>query len=186
MLVEVDADGDHGVDALAGEEEVEHPGAAGPGLGEVVEREVVAGAEQCALDALEHLAEEPAVHERDDHPDVLRAARDEARSIRRRDVPDLRGGRLDAATRVVGDVAATREGTGGGGLRDSREARDIADGGHQRLPPSGCSDAECSARGSECGTVSGCPVPARRPRVPASMGALSHCFPADRRSVSEP
>ncbi len=119
----------------------------GPGSDEVVEREVVAGAQQRALDALEHLAEEPAVHERDDHADVLRAARDEARGIGRRDVADLGGGRLDPAARVVGDVAAAREGPRGGGLRDAREARDIADGGHQRLPPSGCSDAECSANG---------------------------------------
>ena len=75
VLGEVDADGDHRIDALAGEEVVEHAGAVRAGLGQVVEREVVAGGEQRALDALEHLAEEPAVHERDDHADVLACAR---------------------------------------------------------------------------------------------------------------
>ena len=164
VLVEVDADGDHRIDALAGEEEVEHAGAAGSGLGQVVEREVVARAQQRALDALEHLAEEPAVHERDDHADVLRSSGHEARGIGRRDVPDLGGGRLDAAAGVVGDVAAAREGAGGGGLRDTRETGDIADGGHQRLPPSGCSDASVVRRGANVE-----PFPECRPTVPSGV-----------------
>jgi hypothetical protein len=43
VLIEVDADRDHRIDPLAGEEEVEDPGALGTGFGEIVEHEVVAG-----------------------------------------------------------------------------------------------------------------------------------------------
>ena len=75
-------DADDGIHALAHEEVMEQPAALFRFGRKPEEGEVVAGADQRPLDALEHLGEEPAVDERGDDADVLGAPGHEARGGR--------------------------------------------------------------------------------------------------------
>ena len=91
-LGEFEGDGDDGIHSLAQQEVLEHARALLAAAAQVVEREVVAVAEQCALGALDDRAVVPAVEERDDHADVLRAAGRQARRVRGHDVLEFEGG----------------------------------------------------------------------------------------------
>jgi hypothetical protein len=70
VLVELERDGDHGVDALAQEEVVEDGAPFRSVSLEVVERDVVARIHEPALRAREDLGEEPPIEERQNDADV--------------------------------------------------------------------------------------------------------------------
>lgn len=183
-----DRDRDHGVDALADEEVVEDPAAQVGVAREPVEREVVAGLDEGGLDALEHLAEVPAIDVGDDHADVARAAGDEAGRRRRHHVAELGGGALDLLARVVGDVAAAGQSARGRRLRHACDARDVGQDAH--AAPSSIGPA--AARGSRgIVRISSGAGPSKRQCSPMSTGVepvpcgIGFSAPPRRREVRE-
>ena len=129
-LGELERDGDHRVDPLAQQEVLEHARALAAVARQVVEREVVAAAQELLLGALEHRREEPAVEERDHDADVAGATRGEARRVRRDHVAEACGGLDDLRLRGGRDVAPAAERTRDGRGGDPRELRDLFDAGH--------------------------------------------------------
>lgn len=131
VLVEGERDGDDRIHPVAQEVVVEHAAALAVVPAQVVEREVVAAAQEGALGSLDHGREEPAVQVGDDDADVAGAARGEAGGVRRDDVAD-RGRHLgDARAGAVRDGAVAAERTGDRCGRDSGETGDVVDAGHR-------------------------------------------------------
>ncbi len=97
---------------------------------EVVERDVVAAPHERRRDAAQNGREEPAVEEGDQHADVARAARREARRRRRHDIAETLGGCLDAGAGRIRHVAATAERARHGRGRHTRMAGDLVDADH--------------------------------------------------------
>ena len=135
VVGEHQADHEHGVDPLAHRHDVEEPRAALL-VAEVVEQQVEARLAQRGLDGVDHLGEEPAVDERDDHADRRGPAAGQPGGERRGDVVELRRGVQHPVAGGARDVRQPAQRPRHGGDRHARPPRDVLDARcHRRLPP---------------------------------------------------
>src|SRR3990170_3570545 len=127
---ELEGDGDHGIHPFAQQKVLENAATFFAAPTQVVESEVVAVAEQGALGAFDHRAEEPLVEERDDDTDVPRSTGGEPGGARTHDVAELLGCPGDALASGHRHVPVAAQGAPDGRRRNSGQIRDLIDARH--------------------------------------------------------
>lgn len=132
---EPEGEGDEGVQAAAGQQVGQDGRAAVVVLAHVVEREVVAAADELVRRALQDGGEEPAVDGGGHEADVPGPAGGQRGGRGIGHVAEGGHGLLDAGARGRRHRAGARQGAGGGGRRDTRHAGDVLDADHAAGPP---------------------------------------------------